>query len=256
MTLLKSLRMAIAFSRLAVILFISISMSLFTSLAQAQNEGRWYNVEILIFKRLDASIQTQELWRNDLSLSYPDRYRYLRSPKANPKSHLSLLTSDSYVLNRYKNALRRNEKFQILKHMAWSQQMQNEKRSPSIIISGGKQIGNRQELEGYIKIHIARFLHVTSNLWLTEDITSNTDVRWPSLPERPSLANAGRTHAENKRTENDSTVFEELEKQFGIERNSPYPIITLQNRRRMRSNELHYIDHPSMGIMVFMTPLN
>ncbi len=253
MSLLKSLRMPLALFRLTVVLFTSTSISLFASLAQAQNEGRWYNVEILIFKRLNTQNQIQELWRNDLSLSYPDLYQYLRSPKSAPKSHLSLLTSDAYVLNRYRNALGRNEDFQVLKHMAWSQQMQNEKRSPAIIINGGKQIGSRQELEGYIKIHVARFLHVTSNLWLTEDPinNSNTDTQWPSLPARPSRANAGRIQ-----TNNENSTLTELEKQFNIERNSPYPIITLQSRRRMRSNELHYIDHPRMGIMVFMTPLD
>lgn len=238
----------LALIKLIPALCISIGISFFSSVSYAQNEGRWYNVEVLIFKRLDSDNQTQELWRDNLSLSYPDLYQYLSAPNAAPKSHLSLLNSDAYVLNRYRNALGRNENFQILKHLAWSQQMQNEKNSPAIIISGGKQIGGRQELEGYIKIHVARFLHMTSNLWLTKDIADNTSIdeaQWPHLPERPSRSNAGRGQISNN-------TFEE---QFGTEYNSPYPIITLQNKRRMRSNELHYIDHPSMGIMVFMTPI-
>jgi hypothetical protein len=237
------------------ILILGLILSLLSSLSYAQNEGRWYNVEILIFKRLDQNMQTQELWRNDLVLNYPHFYEYLRSPKAQPKSHLSALNNESYVLKRYQNALTRNENFKILKHVAWSQKMANESESPAIIISGGDDIGNHKELEGYIKIHIARFLHVTSNLWLTDSSSNNVDpnVNWPQLPAIPSRANAGKS-TNQTRTNANTLALTELD--FSTNYTSPYPIITLQNRTRMRSNELHYVDHPAMGMMIFMTPLD
>jgi hypothetical protein len=244
------------------ILVIGIILSLLSSHSYSQNEGRWYNVEILIFKRLDQKSQTQELWRNDLSLNYPHFYEYLRSPKAQAKSHLSALNNQSYVLKRYENALTRNENFRILKHIAWSQKMASESNSPAIIISGGDNIGNHKELEGYIKIHIARFLHVTSNLWLTDTSSDNVDpnVKWPQLPPLPSRAKAGISKPTNsqstQQTTNDANTLASTDLGFLSNYTSPYPILTLQNRTRMRSNELHYVDHPAMGMMIFMTPLD
>jgi hypothetical protein len=246
-----------------LILVTGFILSFLPTLAHAQNEGRWYNVEIVIFKRLDQSSQSQELWRTDLTLTYPHFYEYLRAPNAEAKSQLSALENDTYVLRRYRDALARSENFKILTHMAWSQQMANEAESPAIIISGGEEIGNHRELEGYIKIHIARFLHVTSNLWLTDTSANTVDptIKWSALPPKPSQAKAGMLkptsiQAENLlQTDTSTDVLNGINRGFNTNYSSPYPIITLQNKRRMRSNELHYVDHPAMGIMIFITPI-
>jgi hypothetical protein len=246
-----------------LILITGFILSFLSAFSHAQNEGRWYNVEILIFKRLDQNSQSQEIWRTDLALAYPHFYEYLRAPSAEAKSQLGALNNDLYVLSRYRDALARNENFKILTHMAWSQQMANEAESPAIIISDGEEIGNHQELEGYIKIHIARFLHVTSNLWLTDTSADTVDptIKWPALPPEPSRTKAGMLKPTNiqagnlPQTASSTGVLNEINRGFNTNYSSPYPIITLQNKRRMRSNELHYVDHPAMGILIFMTPI-
>lgn len=250
-------------TKISFILSTGFILSLLSSFSYAQNEGRWYNVEILIFKRLDQNRQSQELWRSDISLNYPNFYEYLKTPKTQAKSHLSALNNESYVLRRYRDALKRNENFRILKHIAWSQQMALEKKSPAIIISGGENIGNHKELEGYVKIHIARFLHVTSNLWLTDTSANNVEsnAQWPALPAKPSRTKAGILKSKNIKgsqevqNEKNTGTLADIERGFNTNYTSPYPIITLQNKRRMRSNELHYVDHPAMGIMIFITPI-
>ena len=259
----KRLPKPILTSRYPFILIASLILSIISASSHAQNEGRWYNVEILVFKRLDQQSQSQELWRTDLALDYPHFYEYIDAPNVEAKSQLSALTKDLFVLQRYRDALARSENFKILTHMAWSQQMANEAESPAIIISGGDAIGNHQELEGYLKIHIARFLHVTSNLWLTDTNADNVNstIEWPALPPVPSLAEAGRSKIlklqarELVQIDANSGVLKGIDRGFDTNYSSPYPIITLQSKRRMRSNELHYVDHPAMGILMFMTPI-
>mgnify|MGYP005998166605 CR=1 FL=1 len=64
--------------RLSIRLFLSTVMSVTISPSvYAQNEGRWYQVELLIFKRNPAAINTNEIWRNDIELSYPSNTRYI-----------------------------------------------------------------------------------------------------------------------------------------------------------------------------------
>ncbi len=233
-------------TKLTLCLFTSL---LFSSLAHAQNEGRWYNVEVLIFKRLGAEALTQENWRNDVKLGYPDKFKYLQSGGS---QNFSQLPSSSHKLGGYNYTLKKNENYQVLSHKAWKQQMQGEKQAPAIVVNGGRSIGSHKELEGYIKIHIARYLHIKTDLWLT-DTKSLTETavdnynaeEWPSLPARP-----GTSASEVK--SNAAVNLQSFDNNY----KSTYPLATLRERRRMRSNELHYIDHPLMGVLIMITPID
>jgi hypothetical protein len=44
----------------------------------AQNEGRWYSVEVLVFKRLGSEAFAQENWPTNIDLSYPSFYQQLK----------------------------------------------------------------------------------------------------------------------------------------------------------------------------------
>lgn len=246
MKTLNLFRKSLSLPGLSFILSTGLILSLFSSLTYAQNQGRWYNVEVLIFKRLDLKSQSQEIWKKDLPLAYPSLYSYLK-PTGNSNNHLRILNNSAYVLSRYKHALQKKDNFRILKHVAWSQKMTGEKRSPAIVISGGKNLGDHKELEGYIKVHIARFLHVTSNLWLldTDPNTIEQSTNWPVLPNRPGSS---------LKIQNTTAALTDTNSAFNKNYTSPYPIVTLQNKRRMRSKELHYVDHPSMGMMIYITP--
>ena len=204
--------------------------------ASAQNEGRWYNVEIVIFKRVDGAQQTRENWRKDIALTYPEFYRYLSSSSG---ENFGRLEQKDFLLGSYDYTLRRDENYQILFHQAWTQQMQNEAESPGIIVEGGKTINQRPELSGHIKIHIGRYLHLTTDLWLSHFAPDSIAADWPVPPASPS-------------SDNRSGLAGELL----INSGSSSPIATMRERRRMRSNELHYIDHPLMGLLILITPLD
>lgn len=204
-------------------------------LAIAQNEGRWYQVEILIFKRNNHSVNSEEIWRKDLHLSYPSNTQYITNT----------ISKENHQLGGHNYTLNRDENFSVLYHQAWQQQMWGEKRSPAFVIRGGQSFGNHKELEGTIKIHIGRYLHVTTDLWLSEftyidnpDTSASTHYsEWLQLPALPGAQN----------TEQYQYLFD----------NGPKPsrIITLREKRRMRSKETHYIDHPHLGILVRMLPI-
>ncbi len=233
----------------AKLTFCMLASLLVSSFAYAQNEGRWYNVEVLIFKRLGPEALTQENWRNDVKLAYPDKFKYLQSDGS---QNFRQLPSSSHQLGGYNYTLRKNENYQVLSHKAWKQQMQGEKQAPAIVVNGGRSLGTHKELEGYIKIHIARYLHVKTDLWLTDtkNLTETTEdnysrEEWPSLPARPGTS-ASRV---NSNAAVNLGAFDNNYK-------SAYPLATLRERRRMRSNELHYIDHPLMGVLIMMTPID
>lgn len=248
-------------------LFLMFTMvSLFSSATQAQNEGRWYQVEILIFKQADARYN-EEIWRKDTTLEYPSDSIYLGNT----------LSNKSHQLGGHSYSLKKSDGYRVLFHKAWIQQMWGRQRSPSIIIRGGETFDDHRELEGTLKIHIGRLLHVTTDLWLSDyneiisnDIisneiiidSSNTElfaeasvnninppeelsvekITWPKIPSLPD-------------TRSDDSFFIDENQINGEEKQSPR-VITLRQTRSMRSKETHYIDHPVMGVLVHMLPVN
>ncbi len=205
-----------------------ITSTVISGQLSAQNQGRWYSVEVLVFKRLGPETTTAEIWPNDIELSYPSDSRYLTNASS---GSLRLLSSGSHKLNGFSYALRKSENYRVLAHKAWRQRMLSEDQSPSIILSGGESVDGHSELEGTIKIHIGRYLHVATDLWLT-DTAPTTESNWPRVPSRPG----------------------EVSNQLGFD-SIAYPVVTLRERRRMRSKEIHYIDHPLMGVFILFTPI-
>lgn len=201
----------------------------------AQNAGRWYQVEVLIFKRnhhADNTSHQQEAWPTNITLAYPEKYRFIQNP----------LPTSSHQLGGHSYTLRRDEQFEVLFHQAWNQQMWGESRSTPLIIQAGERHGDHWELEGSINIHIGRFLHLTTNLWLSEFIYGADGVGnygdWPSLPV------LGSESAENA-----------TDSPFRADQVRVSRIVTFTEKRSMRSKETHYMDHPEMGIMVRMLPI-
>ncbi|MFT5691726.1 MAG: hypothetical protein ACI92E_001056 [Oceanicoccus sp.] len=165
--------------------------------------------------------------------------------------------------------------FRILFHGAWRQFISARNKAEHIMITGGDQFDDHYELEGTIKLGVERYLHIETDLWLST-FTSNIgllDTPWQLLPRRPNPETLSATFQENHTDNaanfysaaNDSTSPPELSSdqkrittdslielfgnQFSVERT-----ITLRQKRRMRSNELHYLDHPLVGLLVKIIP--
>jgi hypothetical protein len=229
--------------RLSFYLLLTL-ISVYSMTAAAQHAGRWYQVELLIFKRNTPPTDTipasqREEWPTDISLAYPEEYRFIEDP----------LPSSEHQLGGYSYALTRNEQFEVLFHQAWDQQMWEESRSTPFIIRAGQRNDDHWELEGSINIHIGRFLHLTTDLWLSEfiygDVSSSfSENAWPILPILGS---------------DDTALIDTPGNNFIAPFLADKPQVSravkFTERRSMRSKETHYMDHPEMGIIVRMLPI-
>jgi hypothetical protein len=112
------------------------------------------------------------------------------------------------------------------------------------------------ELEGDVKIVLSRYLHVYTDLLLLEPVTLT-----PATEQRPGNATAGvrdpraaysiawapqepQTSAANGDAVSENNGVLETLHGFNI-----------KDHRRMRSGELHYIDHPLLGILIQVKPV-
>ncbi len=278
-------------SRLSHIVSILVFITL-PVIAQAVDveDTPWYQIEILIFSQQD--LYREEKHRMDVQLSYPDNWRNLYDPSSpqnrivntasletdsvlNPNVSTSSLAEadiESYAalpqnslkLGPDHHALKRAPGYKPLYHKAWRQQGLDFQHSPWILLQGGEQYGNHHELEGSIRLVKNRYLHIQANLWkarfaslapslVMETVHSDTatpgiyspkspvskesSLIWPTLPDLP-----------------DTEVSEEfIPSTLNSAKFQVADIITLEQSSRVFRDEVTYLDHPEMGVLVLVS---
>ena len=261
--------------------------ALLAQLTQAQtgsHEG-WYQVEMIVVARKDDT--GQEHWPSNIKLRYPGDWVELKDPTVGDanattdsststtvdltKEAFYLLPANERQLNAQAQKLQRSSRFEVLFHNAWRQIITNKKSSKAILINGGQTFGQHQALEGSIRLSVATYLELQTNLWLTQfDLNVGQEVTqtWPEIPLRPNYTTATASNFSL-----DSAVEKELEQALANENtqwsNGSFDenitaskedsfitrqIILLQQERDMRSNEVHYIDHPALNVIIQITP--
>lgn len=222
----------LALIQLGFALLISSSLNVFAQneTENPQSHERIYQVELIVFAR--AETNPQEQWPNDLKLAYPENLFSLKAD-GNGVENFTLLPANERQLNPQAATLAKSGSYTLLYHQAWRQMIYG--RKTNIAISGGKTFNGHQELEGSIALSVAQYLKIQTNLWLTQFVPAGTNIAeaWPELPR---LLNS-----ENSETEKSQDYL--------IKR-----IVKLSQERSMRSTEIHYIDHPLLGVIVKITP--
>lgn len=169
-------------------------------------------------------------------------------------------------LTRQSNRLAYRKNFRILFHKGWNMPVYDRENSIPIQIKGGDKYDNLFELEGSIRLSVARYLHLDTQLYLREFEAnkSTTQSQDPNFDKLLSQENSSVAGQNNSSTMNQnslpadqnslSTPNPSLEllglRQYRVEHTIP-----LIQSRRMRSGDLHYIDHPRFGILIQLTPL-
>lgn len=189
-----------------------------------------------------------------------------------------MLHSNDRILNAEALTIKRNRGKRVLFHESWRQPMLSKEASPAIVIKGGEMFDKNNELEGTVSIWLSRYLHISTNLWYTsfEPNYGQETEHWPYPPLQPqpfALTDTGLDTDDSSnvlnRDPNDwnlsldsgqnnefnfsADVTQDLLNDYSNITQQPYVVnrvVTMSQKRRMRSSELHYIDHPLLGILI------
>ena len=248
------------------------------SQATSTIENNTYKSNAVVAPHLEQSQTPPEQGLEGLDQEIPERELPYKS-----------LTEEHFTFSNNVKAMLRTNKYRLLFYDAWRQPIKAKSETADIFIHGGKQYGKNNELEGTISISVNRYLHLHTDLWLTyfepsfgsRTFDSNT-LEWPLLPTQPKpLAPLKEQDSEitfTLESDQNNTLdwnFESSPKNNPFEKNNPFALdekaIELQsdqfsnvtdqlyiakkivksvNTRKMRSGELHYIDHPEIGIII------
>ena len=192
-----------------------------------------HQVELIAFARSGA--ETEENWDRQYDLHYPERYVNLQTADGSD-TPFQLLPADAMKLNKEADAIAGRRNLHVLLHAAWRQAVADPAHATAVVISGGKPFGAHHELEGTFTLSVEHFLRADTNLWLSRfsNDAADASAKTQSLPNPPAAI--APSAAENTHYVATQTVV-------------------LQEQRRLRSGELHYLDHPRMGLIVLVTPV-
>jgi len=123
----------------------------------------------------------------------------------------NLLPDSDFTLNKEVKKLMRSGQYKVLLHIAWRQMINGPRSSRAVHIQG-------PQLNGTIKVSRLNFIDLTANLWLTLPVSNLSNIRIVDNGNGESFPSLISLH--------------------------------LKQTRRMRSNELNYLDHPVFGMLV------
>lgn len=252
------------------------------ALAQSnRGDERWYQVELIVFAQGGNPDDSEEVWRNDITLAYPPNWLELVDPAGNDDQEgswqeesalgrssaepgeraLALLPEEELTLRSEAQRLSRSNQYRVLFHGGWRQAFAENRREPSILITGGEVFGDHYELEGSIQLSLRTYLHIDTNLWLTQFANNFGQERenWPQLPPRPNQVIDTDALFRLDDNSNSPAQWQGFNQSWDYEAILTQPfvvenIMLLKQSRRMRSGELHYIDHPKMGLLIKLIP--
>lgn len=204
-----------------------------------------YKVEVLVFSHLTSDTLDDEIWPEINSIPVlPSRsLGYYQAGQAN--GYFTRLPKSSLSLSAKQASLRRSATYHVLFHEAWIQPISSVKNQNRVRINGGDILDNGlYELDGYISVDKGRYLHFRSDLFHSRRLS-------PAESQLLLTSKTVDTPVEAPiETDSDSSNGNRYLTQTTV---PDFLTVEMASARRMRRDELHYIDHPLFGMLVRIT---
>lgn len=215
-------------------LLISLILLLLTFSAVAHNK---YQVELIIFTHINATAVRAENWP-DVSPQFPDGMQQLSSFGDDIRAPFQLLPQRFFNMMDIQQVINAHPGYQVIMHIAWRQDITDSLEMPTHIFGGtaytmdGKTLDTKPEdmaamasnkvwqANGYIQLNKDRYFNVKLNFYF-------------AMPK----------------SQFDMLSGEHVVNDEGLQ------YFQLDQSRRMKSNEINYIDFPLYGIVMLIKPV-
>lgn len=191
----------------------TLLLAIFSSLSAMASAAELYKVEMLVFANESGIGINDEYWPEITPVDVSGAV-FLRDWDGYPLQPFEALPENDLRLSADANRLARHSDYRVLYHRGWLQPIGGKQSARAVRIKTSRQ---GYELDGTITLYRNRFLHAYPTLQLS--------TLGPPSPPLPEAAEG---------SEYRPTAW------------------LLQEARRMRSNEIHYIDHPRLGVLLIV----
>ncbi|MFV8571342.1 CsiV family protein [Marinobacter sp. SBS5] len=221
--------------------------------AQAQDGQKdFYRAEIVILQRLvdPASVEEQMAGKQIEPSRNIEKSLWVEDANGRRSSDLKLAGRNELHLGRAASRLENSGNYRVLAAAGWYQSFPpNYDGSPMRVAIGDWLTGAQQKaVEGHIEIDRKRYLHVGVHLNHWQD---------GSAPEASAPAIEAGSTVEAPKAEGAGSIADMAENtQPVMAEPVPAELVTwIKETRRMRSEEIHFIDSPTIGVLVFFRKL-
>lgn len=237
----------------------------FQSFAQRQ-----FDIEVIIFKRSVNPEQVHESWPNHADGIKANKAISFQNSLAMQKKGAKLLPASQYKLNKQYQALNKHAAFKPMLHVAWRQGDQGRNAAPVFHIQAGKDFsrdfddaGNARvdtntveglsddikeqtihspiyELDGKLQVYVQHYLFAELDVDFKAPSIREVSFESPELDLENDQQDANANiQVGNLESVSPTLQVEEYLKSYRMDQ-----------KRRMRSTETHYLDHPLMGMII------
>ncbi|MCW8929922.1 MAG: peptidoglycan binding protein CsiV [Gammaproteobacteria bacterium] len=227
---------------------------------------QYYIVEVILFKHLNEQGKLDEFWTK------PDVFNHSLSQGVDFNSNTTtepVLTDDSPALAEYdlqnkrflplRNGvaatstanyklsdsaahLRYSPNYKLLAHFGWTQRSLSKNRALPIRINSN-QFSDSLIPSGEIKLYVSRYLHMLVDLQASKCDYTNTEKISDEALDKQLESGQSKLEIEAGLQNTGTDTTECVNNVYKFKQN-----------RKMRSRELHYIDNPVFGMLVYVTP--
>lgn len=196
----------------------ALMMATLSSLTAMASASELYKVELLVFANENGIGAGEEYWPDFTPVDTSGAI-FPRNWDGYPLESFEELPRNDLRLSGDATRLARSGSHRVLYHGGWLQAIGGPSQARPVRIKAST---DSYELDGAISVYRNRFLHAQPNLQLSSHV------------QAPQMVSADQTEAS------------------GEYRPRAW---MLKDARRMRSDEIHYIDHPHMGILMIIRPV-
>lgn len=257
----------------------------------AATQDRRYDVELLIFKYSNPEEFGSENWPQRWTLPDTKNSVDLNAIDDKYRGDFELLAPETRSFGGMLERLEKSVRYEVLQYVAWRQRGLDKEQAVGVRIQAGRSYlpqvpvptgsdfglfeqsfiaqdflpevtirkysetqaktgAALRELEGEVKIVLGRYLHVYTDLLLLKPVML-TPVAEPA--SKRSIGNAA---TDNNPVSAYHVAWAEASpvEAAGNENETLYGF-NIKAHRRMRSGELHHLDHPLLGILIQIKPV-
>ena len=248
---------------------------------QTDKPKQYYIVEVVLFRHLNEQGKSEEYWNRpdfvsantllgtdltptistqNISNDTPALAQYDMQDRnfLTLRNGIAGLSSNNYKLTDSATHIKRSPNFRLLAHFGWTQLSLSKKRALPILLTSDK-FSDSLTPSGELKLYVSRYLHLQVDMAATrcEHITapvkaqiSNAELD-KQLENGASQEEALQLAAEIEQQNQKQALNQEIQEETPQCVNNVY---RFKQQRKMRSKELHYLDNPLFGLLVYVTP--
>ena len=256
----------------------SLSLSSYANAVTPPEESvtkDWYQIEFALFEHTEGARSELRYEAHQYSAHQTTDYQYYfeqpyyRSGYPLLERHLGPVAQNDSILHRPVQRLVRDPRTDVLLQAYWQQPI--DKESATLPLKITKTISDERVLEGYIRVRRERFMHIEIDVFVFRPryVPTVDWVDWLKAPmaaplasllipnESPSQKVLNKNGNANTSSTSEAGLFSVQEqpldnrmlKRVKESAMVPMNVMRFQDSRRVKEGELHYLDHPALGLI-------